>query len=78
MQKGECLIALTPGAGGYGDPRKRPPGKVLEDVADGYVSPEAAKRDYQVVIRRDQDGICTLDEAATKALRDRALSEKVR
>lgn len=69
MRKGEYLIALTPGAGGYGDPLRRPPEKVLEDVADGYVSPEAARRDYKVAIRRDADGICSLDEAATRALR---------
>uniref|UniRef100_UPI001F335FCB hydantoinase B/oxoprolinase family protein n=1 Tax=Enterocloster aldenensis TaxID=358742 RepID=UPI001F335FCB len=78
MHKGEYLIALTPGAGGYGNPLKRPPEKVLEDVEDGYVSPEAAQRDYKVVIRRNPDGICFLDEAATQALRGGRPSGQVR
>ena len=72
MEKGELLIALTPGAGGYGDPLKRPAEKVLDDVADGYVSVEAARDEYKVVILRDEDGCCTLDAAATQALRTAA------
>ncbi len=40
-----------PGGGGYGDPLTREPQRVLEDVIDGYVSIEAAKRDYGVVVR---------------------------
>ncbi len=40
-----------PGGGGYGDPRQREPQKVLEDVINGYVSIEAAKHEYGVVIR---------------------------
>ncbi len=69
MEKGELLIALTPGSGGYGDPLRRPPEKVLDDVADGYVSVEAARDQYKVAINRDSDGICTLDMEATRALR---------
>lgn len=69
MEKGEILVALTPGAGGYGNPESRPPQKVLDDVADGYVSIEAARDYYHVVIHRDQDGICSLDTAATNQLR---------
>jgi N-methylhydantoinase B len=40
-----------PGGGGYGDPLGREPEKVLWDVTEGYVSPEAAERDYGVVVR---------------------------
>lgn len=69
MKQGEVLVALTPGSGGYGDPLKRPPEKVLDDVADGYVSVESARELYKVVIQRDSDGICTLDAQATYALR---------
>ena len=69
MEKGEILVALTPGSGGYGDPLRRPPEKVLDDVADGYVSVEAARDQYKVAINRDSDGICTLDVEATRALR---------
>jgi N-methylhydantoinase B len=40
-----------PGGGGYGNPFERDPAAVLRDVVDGYVSIEAAERDYGVVIR---------------------------
>lgn len=40
-----------PGGGGYGDPRARDPQRVLEDVINGYISLEAAARDYGVAIR---------------------------
>jgi N-methylhydantoinase B len=39
-----------PGGGGYGDPLERPPEQVLADVVNGYVSLEAAKNEYGVVI----------------------------
>jgi N-methylhydantoinase B len=40
-----------PGGGGYGNPFGRDPAAVLGDVVKGYVSLEAAARDYGVVIR---------------------------
>ena len=40
-----------PGGGGYGDPFERDPERVLDDVVNGYVSVEAAERDYGVVVR---------------------------
>jgi N-methylhydantoinase B len=66
-----------PGGGGYGDPYVRDPAAVLEDVVDGYVSIEAAARDYGVVIhcsRRpdEQVGVpkhYSIDDEATAALR---------
>lgn len=36
------------GGGGYGDPRERDRESVRADVRDGYVSPEAARRDYDL------------------------------
>ena len=39
-----------PGGGGYGDPLTRDPEAVLWDVIEGYVSVEAARRDYGVVV----------------------------
>src|SRR5262249_56548609 len=58
--------ALSPGGGGYGDPRTRDPARVLRDVRDGIVSIEAAERDYGVAITVDGRSI---DEAGTAALR---------
>ena len=40
-----------PGGGGYGHPCERDPESVLRDVVNGYVSIEAAERDYGIVIR---------------------------
>jgi N-methylhydantoinase B len=45
------LTYATPGGGGYGDPRTRDPQRVLADVVNGYISIEAAARDYGVVVR---------------------------
>jgi N-methylhydantoinase B len=40
-----------PGGGGYGDPWERDPQRVLADVVNGYVTLEAAERDYGVAIQ---------------------------
>jgi N-methylhydantoinase B len=45
---GARLILRYPGGGGYGDPRKRDPNAVREDIRNGFVSAEAARRDYGV------------------------------
>jgi N-methylhydantoinase B len=58
------------GAGGYGDPLERDPQRVLEDVLDDYVSIEAARRDYGVVITGAAPAL-TVDESATRELRKR-------
>jgi N-methylhydantoinase B len=54
-----------PGGGGFGDPRARDPQRVRDDVLDGMISAEQARRDYGVVI--DAEG--QVDLAATKRLR---------
>jgi N-methylhydantoinase B len=58
--------ALSPGGGGYGDPRTRDPARVLRDVRDGVISAPAAERDYAVAIAADGRNV---DEARTAALR---------
>ena len=50
-EKGDKITVLTAGGGGYGNGFERPPHDVLRDVKSGYVTKEAAKRDYGVVIR---------------------------
>jgi N-methylhydantoinase B len=44
------VTILTAGGGGHGDPALRDPAAVRRDVAEGYVSPEAALDSYQVQI----------------------------
>jgi N-methylhydantoinase B len=43
---GETVRIMTGGGGGYGAPSERDPEAVRHDVREGYVSPEAARRDY--------------------------------
>jgi N-methylhydantoinase B len=38
----------APGSGGYGRPAGRDPVLLREDLADGYVTQEAAQRDYGI------------------------------
>ena len=59
----------TPGGGGFGDPATRDPERVMRDVRLGYVTPEAAQRDYKVVVRDDG----TLDREATLSARAQAV-----
>jgi N-methylhydantoinase B len=49
-ETGEAFVYDYGGGGGWGDPLERDPQQVLEDVLDEYVSPEAARRDYGVVL----------------------------
>ena len=44
------MIFDVPGSGGYGPPAERDPGRLREDLRDGYVTPEGAKRDYGVEV----------------------------
>jgi N-methylhydantoinase B len=61
------------GAGGWGDPLTRDPERVLRDVRDEYVSVEAARRDYGVVIAGDpatDPAGLAIDVEATRKLRE--------
>ena len=46
LKKGDRLILTTPGGGGYGSPADRDPEMVRNDVRDGYLSLEKAKKVY--------------------------------
>ena len=48
IARGQRLRLETPGGGGLGNPAERDPAALRHDVALGYVSPEAAERDYGV------------------------------
>jgi N-methylhydantoinase B len=56
---GTTLTCYHSGGGGYSDPCERSSKKVLEDVLDGYISVEAAERDYKVVINKSNMSIDT-------------------
>ena len=65
LAKGDRIAAYGPCGGGYGDPFERDPGSVADDVLDGLLDAEAARRDYGVVIAANGE----VDTAATDALR---------
>jgi N-methylhydantoinase B len=50
IRAGERFVCIGPAGGGYGDPLAREPLRVRDDVADGLLSAEAARRDYGVVL----------------------------
>lgn len=62
---GDRLVLEMSGGGGYGDPFTRPPEEVAEDVRNGLVSVERARRDYGVALAADG----SVDSAATAHLR---------
>lgn len=63
---GDIVAVGTPGGGGFGDPRKRPPELVLQDVRRGYYTMEEARDMFGVVLSSD---LTSVDGPATHALR---------
>ena len=62
---GSEAIVRTGGGGGWGDPLERDPRAVQHDVAEEFISAEAALRDYGVVLTASRE----LDMDATQARR---------
>jgi N-methylhydantoinase B len=46
MHAGERFLLQSAGGGGCGDPHARDPAALARDMAEGYVSPDAAKKEY--------------------------------
>src|ERR1041385_3217612 len=69
---GDRFTRPSAGGGGFGDPLQRDPVAVRDDVADGYVSIERARKDYGVVVREVDAELAEyeIDEAATAAERE--------
>lgn len=66
LAAGDLLRMELPGAGGYGDPRRRDLDAIDRDLKDGKVSPDGAERDYGVVVDR---GRLAVDRGATDRMR---------
>ena len=64
LVKGDILRIETGGGGGHGHPFDRPPDAVLRDVLGGFVSADAAARDYGVSVANG-----AVDTDATARLR---------
>jgi N-methylhydantoinase B len=65
LRAGDTIRIETGGGGGWGHPHDRAPERVREDVLGGFVTREAAARDYGVAIGADG----AIDHAATQTLR---------
>jgi len=65
FKTGDGYRLLSGGGGGFGNPNLRDADRVAYDVREGYVSHQAARDLYGVVLR--QDG--SVDESATAARR---------
>ena len=70
LNQGDVLRVVSGGGGGYGAGYFRDVESVLADVRDGYVSQEAALRDYGVILSEQGD----IDQPATAVMRDKMLS----
>jgi N-methylhydantoinase B len=68
LEAGDGFLVEVGGGGGFWNPLERDPQKVLADVRSGYVSVEAARRDYGVVIQQWGRRF-ELDRQATEELR---------
>jgi N-methylhydantoinase B len=65
IRRGQKVRLETPGGGGFGNPATRDVARVARDTRLGYVSREAALREYKVVLRADG----SLDAEATARAR---------
>jgi N-methylhydantoinase B len=61
LAAGSVVELRTGGGGGFGDPRERDPERVRRDVSDGFVTVEAARRDYGVVLDPDTLEVVALE-----------------
>jgi N-methylhydantoinase B len=66
VSEGDVLVNNSGGGGGWGDPFERDSAAVLEDVLDGYISAEAAAREYGVAVDAAAE---TIDAEETARLR---------
>ena len=65
LRRGDVLRLETGGGGGWGHPFDRPAEQVLADVVGGFVTVEAAERDYGVILG---DDAATADRRAQRGL----------
>ena len=73
LKPGDLVTIDAAGGGGYGDPLTRDVERVEADVREGYVSLEAAERDYGVIIDADT-GLA--DQAATEKRRKKVIADR--
>jgi N-methylhydantoinase B len=72
VQPDDFFVRPSAGGGGYGDPLEREPERVRDDVADGYVTLERARKDYGVVLREIDADLGEYEVLGDETRRERA------
>lgn len=72
VEKGDQILFITGGSGGWGDPLEREPEKVRQDVARGLVSKEKALASYGVRLT----SACEIQLAETESTRSKMREER--
>jgi N-methylhydantoinase B len=72
VAKGDKIITMTSGGGGWNSPFERDPAKVRWDVLEGLVSMERAETEYGVIFT---DGQLEVNQEATCQLREKMMSQ---
>ena len=67
LAREEVILHQQAGGGGYGDPFARDPAQVREDVLDGKITPEFARREHGVAV---DPVTLIIDAEATRRLRE--------
>lgn len=77
--RGDVYAVIHGGGGGVGDPLRRPPKRVGDDINDGYVSREMGEEIYGVVVKRTgpDSSRFDVDEHATEARRQRIRHDRI-
>ncbi|ATY84542.1 hydantoinase [Kyrpidia spormannii] len=68
LQDGDLVATCNGSSGGWGDPIERDPNLVLDDVCQGWLQPDTAKKVYGVVLEKTNEG-WTIDQELTTVLR---------
>ncbi len=72
LHRGDIVRIETSGGGGHGDPLRRDPEKVRLDVRRDYLTAEAARHRYGVILTRGGE----IDEVASAALRESLAADR--
>jgi N-methylhydantoinase B len=76
LEPGKVFRVCVGGGGGWGDPLQRDPEMVLDDVLDELVSLAAARNDYGVIFKVDEDGEVVVDAEATAEQRNQLAKDR--
>lgn len=66
LSRGDQVKIIAPGGGGWGNPLDRDVTRVESDLREGFISPDAAERDYGIHATQDLDGNWTATPNLTR------------